>query len=465
MVEKIGKNNLIVPAVLSLVLGIIYFTMGSKLFLAATVLAFGGFLSLIDFRIALFGITFLMPFLPNVLALLGFLGVGFLYFARRIFVEKNTLVHNVYSGIIAIYLAVIIIQTITSVDFKGSLRDLGFHIGGLAYVFALVNTIKTRKDFNAFITVLLASVTIVALIGVLQIFTGVEIRREWLDIEANPDIRVRVFSVFGNPNTLAEYLVLFTPLGVGMFWHTKNMKKKFVFGAAVTSMLLCLIYTMSRGGWIGIAMAALVFCLIIDKRLLLLTIPLALGALIFLPTTFINRIMSIGNVTDSSNAHRFNIWGISMEMIKDNFFAGVGLGHLPFKKVFETYSRTINAYHAHNSFIQTFAELGFVGFTVFMIMLLDFIRYPIMKLVKRVKDINEDGYFKLIGAGVVAGIIGVFTHGLVENVLYLPKIIFAFWTLAGIGATAINIVEIHTPIVLEDKGQVYKVLRGSVPNE
>ncbi len=461
MVKRSEENNLIVPGILSVVLALLYFILGTKYFLAALVLSIGGFLSLIDFRIAIFGITFLMPFLPNVFALLGFLGVGILYFLRRIFIEKNTTIHNVYSGIIGIYLIIIVIQTITSVNFKGSLRDLGFHIGGLAYVFAIVNTIKTKKDFNAFITVLLASVTIVALIGVLQIFTGVEIRREWLDVEANPDVQVRVFSVFGNPNTLAEYLVFFIPLGVGMFWHTKNMKKKFVFGAAVASMMVCLIFTMSRGGWIGIAMAALIYCLLIDRRLLLLAIPMVFGALIVLPPTFLNRIMSIGNLSDSSNAHRFNIWNISMEMIRDNFLGGVGLGHLPFKEVFETYSRTINAYHAHNSFIQTFAELGFIGFVVFIIMLLDFIRYPIMKLVNNVRSINEDKYFKYIGAGVVAGIIGVFTHGLVENVLYLPKIIFSFWTIVGIGAMAINIMELESPLVIKDKDQAYKVMRGS----
>ena len=461
MVRKVERNNFIVPIVLSLVLGIIYFTMGAKYFLAALVLSFGGFLSLVDFRIAIFGVTFMMPFLPNTLALLAFLGVGFLYFLRRIFIEKDTIVHNVYSGIIAVYLVVIIIQTVTSVDFLGSLRDLGLHIGGLAYIFAVVNTIKTRKDFNIFLTVLLASVTIVALIGVLQIFTGVEIRREWVDVEANPDMRVRVFSVFGNPNTLAEYLVMFTPVGVGMFWYTKDMKKKFVFGAAVASMLVCLIFTMSRGGWVGIAMAALIYCLLVDKRLLLLAIPLGLGALLFMPTSILNRIMSIGNVADSSSVHRFNIFNISYAMIKDNFIAGVGLGHLPFKKVFETYSRTINAYHAHNSFIQTFAELGFAGFVLFMVMLLDFIRYPIMKLINQTKYINRDKYFKYIGAGVVAGIIGVFTHGLAENVLYLPKIIFSFWTLVGIGAMAVNIVEINTPKIIETKDQVYKILRRS----
>ncbi|NLW42879.1 MAG: polymerase, partial [Tissierellia bacterium] len=135
--------------------------------------------------------------------------------------------------------------------------------------------------------------------------------------------------------------------------------------------------------------------------------------------------------------------------------------HLPFKKVFETYSRTINAYHAHNSFIQTFAELGFAGFVLFMVMLLDFIRYPIMKLINQTKYINRDKYFKYIGAGVVAGIIGVFTHGLAENVLYLPKIIFSFWTLVGIGAMAVNIVEINTPKIIETKDQVYKILRRS----
>lgn len=461
MVNTSNKTNYFIPLIISVVLAMVYYIFGMKFFLAGLVLAMGGFLSLINIKIAIYAITFSFVFLPNTLGLLSFIGLGLIYFIRRVFIEKEKIKPNIYAGIIGVYLLVIIIQTVTSMDPSGSIRDLGIHIAALMYLFTVFNTINTKEELNQYLTVLLASVTFVALIGILQAFTGVEIRPEWLDVENNPDVVVRVFSVFGNPNTLAEYLVIFTPLAVGLFWNTKNLKKKIVFGISVLIMLSCLILTMSRGGWIGIAMAALVFCILVDKRLLLLSIPLIFAALIVLPDTVINRLMSIGNLTDSSNAHRFNIWSITGELIGDYPVAGVGFGHLPFKEVYETYSRSVNAFHAHNSFIQTVAEIGFAGFLVFITMLITFIKYPVNALVNQVRYIKEDKYLKYVGVGVAAGLIGVFTHGLVENVLYLPKIIFSFWIIAGIGAMGINILNKETPRVEEYKNQVYKIYRRS----
>lgn len=466
MVEKKDlKLNLLIPAGLSLLLFVVYTLFGTKYFLAAMVLMIFGVLSIIDIRIAIFGVTFTMVFLPDTLALLSYLGVAFIYFIRRVFYKDEDIRMNIFFAIISLYLLVAIIQTVTSVNMMGSLRDLGLHIAGLCYVFVVANSIRTKADLNSLLTVLLASATLVALYGVLQAFTGVEIRREWLDVENNPDVAVRVFSVFGNPNTLAEYLVLLCPIGVGMFWHTKDMKKKVVFGGAIAMMLICIVLTMSRGGWVGIAMAALIFVLLVDKRLLLFAIPLLLGALIFLPQTIINRILSIGNLADSSTAYRFQIWDITGDVIRDHAIAGVGFGHLPYKQVFETYIRTMPIFHAHNSFIQTIAEIGYAGFMIFISMLFMIIKYPYTKLVKQPKDEKRDLYLKYVGAGFVSGLIGVFTHGMFENVLYLPKIIFTFWTVVAMVICAINIVEAKRPLKFNVDGESYKIYRRGVEND
>ena len=74
---------------------------------------------------------------------------------------------------------------------------------------------------------------------------------------------------------------------------------------------------------------------------------------------------------------------------------------------------------------------------------------------------SEDSFYKYIGVGVAAGIVGVFTHGLVENILYLPKIILAFWTLVALGASAVSVYEANKPLIVSDEDQVYKIYRGS----
>lgn len=451
------KNKLIAPILISVFLVTIYLLLGTKFLLAALIGVAGLLLSMKDLRIAIFSLTFIMPFMPNSLALGSYAGIVIIYFLRRIFIENSDTDRNIFLALIFLYFCVIAIGTFTSVDIKGSLRDFGLHLVGIMYLFSVLNSINTKEDLHRYVVTLMMSVTLVALIGLLQVVIGVDVEREWVDKSANPDLQTRVYSVFGNPNTLAEYLVFFTPIGVALFWETKDIKKKFIYGLSVGAMLLAIVLTMSRGGWIGIMVAALVFCILVEKRLLLLAIPIGIVMLFVLPQSVINRLLSIGNFNDTSNAHRFNIWQVTWNLIRDNKIAGVGFGYIPFKEVYETYSTTLNAYHSHNIYLQTIAELGLFGFIIFMSMMATFIGYTKSALINQKFMHTQDRYFKLLGAGIIAGMMGVFMHGFVENILYLPKVIFSFWTVITISVTAMKIIRLNAPRYIKSDDQLYRI--------
>ncbi len=298
----------------------------------------------------------------------------------------------------------------------------------------MVNSIKSKEDFNKIVVMLVFSATLVALYGLFQYIVGVEMEAAWLDVENNPDIRTRIYSVFHNPNILAEYLIMTIPLSVSLFWHSKRIHKKIIFLGTTLIMSLALVLTLSRGGWLGFAFSAFIFIILVERRLLLTLIPITLGGVYLLPQTIINRILSIGNLSDSSNAYRITMWEITLDIIKDNWVAGVGFGHLPFKQTFETYIRTHPTFHAHNTYLETAAEMGIPGLIVFLLFLFTLFKYGIKKLVK-----SEDKYISTVSAGVLSGLGGVMFHGAVENVLYLPKIIITFWILVSFILTLVRI--------------------------
>ncbi len=376
--------------------------------------------------LALMGATFLMPFLPDMAGLLMMYSLVGIYLFNDVLNEHKDLTKSSMDIPIILYVIVIIISTFTSINFMGSFRDLALHLGGLSFVFVMSNSIKTKNAFNAIVTVMVFSASLVALYGIYQYFVGVEIDKAWLDVENNPDIRVRVFSVFHNPNILAEYLIMVIPLSVGLLWYTKKISKKIIFLGTTLIMILAMLMTLSRGSWVGFAFSALVFILLIEKRLLLSIIPISLGAVYFLPQTIMNRILSIGNFADSSIAYRFTMWEITLDIIRDYPIAGVGFGHLPFKQVFETYIRTMPIYHSHNTYLQTAAEMGIPGLLVLLFLLFILFKYGILNLVK-----SQDRYIKILSAGALSSLAGVLAHGIAENVLYLPRIIFTFWILVG----------------------------------
>ena len=434
MVGYLKRKDLVLPLIFGIIFSVLFNILPMKYFLASLIGFLGVIIILYDIRWGLMSAVLIMPFLPDMLSLLLMYSLVGVYLFNQLFKEHNPLTKASIDIPIILYVIVMVISTITSITFSGSFRDLALHLGGLSFVFVMANSIKNKKDFNTIVTILVFSATMVALYGLFQYVVGVDIDAAWLDVENNPDVKVRVFSVFNNPNILAEYLVMIIPISVSLFWYTKRLDKKIIFLGTTLIMILALVLTLSRGGWIGFAFSALVFILLIEKRLLLSIIPISLGAIYLLPQTILNRILSIGNLTDSSNAYRIKMWGITLDIIRDYPIAGVGFGHLPFKQTYETYIRTMPIYHSHNTYLQTAAETGIPGLIVFLFFLFILFKYGINNLIK-----TEDRYIRILSAGVLSGVAGVLAHGLVENVLYLPKIIMTFWVMIGFILTLMRI--------------------------
>jgi len=426
VVENLKKKQYILPIILGIVFGVLYFKLPLRYFAIIFMGTLVAIAILHDVKVGLFLGILVLPFMPDELNLIFMLFIFLAFVYREVFRDMNPLTKNPIDMPIALFVILIIISTITSINPMGSFRDLAIHLLGISFMFVMVNNIKDKNGLNILLTIIVATASLVALYGLYQYKVGVEMEAKWLDTTNNEGITTRVFSVFGNPNILAEYLIMITPISIALFWQAKSMFKKFLF--LLTSLLLTgtLVLTFSRGGWLGFAFGIFIFILLVEKRLLLLLIPISLGAINFLPPTILNRILSIANFADSSNNYRIRIWKITLDIIKDYLPTGVGFGYIPFKQTFETYIRTMPAYHSHNTYLETLAEMGIPGIVVLILLIFIIYKYSIKTLVK-----GEDKWTKVISAGILSGISALLMHGAVENVLYLPKIIITFWTLVS----------------------------------
>ncbi|NLJ79027.1 MAG: polymerase [Tissierellia bacterium] len=427
VVDSIRKRN-ILPIAFGIIFLLLYWKLPLKYF-ASLLIGFLGFISILkDIRIGVLVSIITLPFWDYTLNLI-FMGlmVG-VYLFEMLFKGVRPLEKEPMDIPIILFIIFILISTITSIDIYGSFRDLAFHLTAIGFIFVLVNTIKTKKDFNILITCLIIAAALVGIQGLLQYKEGVKMEAGWVDLIRNPEINIRIYSAFGNPNILAEYLVMTIPISLALFWYSKRLFKKIFFFATTIILLLSLMLTLSRGGWLGMAFGALIFALLVERRLLLLAIPLATIMVYTLPERIFNRLLSIWEFKDFSSISRVNMWQTALGIIHRNWLIGVGFGYIPFRMVYSSYAGHMGGYyHIHNTYLQTLGETGIVGLIILIFLIFTLFKYSIKRLIG-----GEDRYAKVMAGGLLAGLAGILFHGLVENILYMPKIIATFWIMIGL---------------------------------
>jgi O-antigen ligase len=335
---------------------------------------------------------------------------------------------------IVLFYVVMVIGTGTSTYRMDSIRDLAIHTVAIVWTISMIIDSKNLEKLYSMMVSFVYVATLVAVYGVLQYFIGVEMDAAWVDVQNNPNLSVRVYSVFGNPNILGEYLIMALPISMGLFMNSKGWFKKMLFLGTTGAMGCALVLTFGRGAWLGFAFAVAVMVILYKKELIWALIPAGIVSLFLLPESILNRILSIANLGDSSNAYRIRVWKVAMEMIKDNWILGVGFGYMPFKINYLNYIRTMNVYHSHNMILEIFAELGIGGLLVLVFML-----GIILKKLYQISIQREDRFARIIAISLFGSFVAILTNGLTENVLYLPKIIWTFWMIVGFAGILIRV--------------------------
>lgn len=323
--------------------------------------------------------------------------------------------------------------TVTSYELKHAIKILIVYGVFIMFYFIVTNTITDKKQLKVFLMTLLVSGIIVALIGVKQYFFGAPQDDAWINEEMFSDIKTRVYSTFGNPNVLGEYLIIITSIAVGFFWSAKKPLGKTVFVGIAMLLGICLIFTMSRGSWLGILFSAFIFVCFIERRLLAVGVIMLFLLPFVLPDWMLNRFASITNMQETSAAFRLSIWKASFNMIKVYWPSGIGIGS--FNTVYPAYAlEAAGAYHSHNLFIQIMLELGIIGFGAFM----TFLTFFYQKLLKTFIDI-KDKSSKIFIAAIFGGTAGYLLQGLTEYIWFHFSVLLYFFTILAIGTVLCDI--------------------------
>lgn len=294
--------------------------------------------------------------------------------------------------------------------------------------FIVVRLLRDERDFQMMYNVMILFATAFAIHGIYQYIIGVPIPSNWTD-RAETEVRTRVFSIFSNPNIMGAYMALFAPLAIGQAYASESAARKVLYWFCGLCMCGACLFTMSRGAWLGLAVAAVFFVLIIDRRLFLLMLVCGIAAC-FLP--FVQSRISYlftTNFQESNNrAGRAKRWSTALKYVDhDNAWAG-GLGYGIYGGAVAVQNKINQNYeymYVDNYYVKILTENGIIGLASLLFSMLG-LTWNGFKAITR-----APGRKKPLCVGLLAGLLGMLVQSIFESIWEEPYMMALFFVIAA----------------------------------
>lgn len=307
-----------------------------------------------------------------------------------------------------------IISTFVSPDQTHALGILkAFIIEPILFFYAARLVLTRENDLKWPVRLLFLSAVIISLFGIVQYFTLIHLPMRFWGTGAEVE---RISSVFDYPNALALYLA---PL-IGFFtsfWFLNRAaigKKTLITGLGI--MTLALIFTFSRGAWLGLAtgLGFLALSRYNFRKVAGLGL-MALAILLAIPVTR-NRLSLISE--DASSSAHVELNKAAFTEIKGSPILGNGLAGFRTTLEKQHFNGEILNY-PHNILLNFWVEMGLLGLISFIwIIFLAFSQYQTNPQVLRL--------------GAVVFLIIMAVHGMFDVPYFKNDLSILFWFMLSI---------------------------------
>lgn len=384
--------------------------------------------------LSLYVVALLLPISKAVIEIFSTLAIA-CYILKKI-LQREDILKAPIDITVFVYLAICFLSIFISTNTKISARTfVGKTLQEVLFFFAVVEALKGEKRVKNFIYILLGSSLILGLDGIYQHFTRMEFLRN------RPYYGLaRIYTTFPTSNDFGCYLASVIPFAFACFFAKSKTRFKLshlAFMALFALLFICLMLTISRGAWFAF-LSAMLFMSIWIRSLGVSF--LVLGIFIMATSQFYGpllqeRLANFFTFADTSSVDRKTIWQAALNMLRYRPLLGLGLGTFMFN-----FSRfLIGGYrpglvpYAHNCYLQMSTEIGLLGLSSFLLILLLF-------FYNGIKAINSSDrtFFWYILLACLAAILGYCVQMAVDTTFYSLDLGILFWMLLGLGAAVMN---------------------------
>lgn len=375
-----------------------------------------------------FGTIVLSPILPT-MGVLALVLASFFSLAVRFGCNASEeLQGNPLRKYIVIYALIYLYATATSTDPAGSLFPGLLTTLFVLFFLALTAVSPEPAQVRRMLIALAAVSTLVALYGFYQCLFPARFRSVWTDTDMFSSITFRAYSTMENPNMLGTFFLLVIPLCAGLLLTEKKKLLRVLFLGIFLAMILCMVLTYSRGCYLGLLFAAVLFLVLLDRRFLIAGIIVLLLSPLFIPETVWTRFTSIGNMADSSTSYRVYIWMGTLAMLRHYWFSGIGPGERAFGIVYPNYAyNAVTSPHSHNLYLQILCDAGICGLLVFLILLISY--YRMMFTAIRRETCRTS---RILQISALCSVSGFLVEGMTDYAFYNYRVMLLFWAVLGI---------------------------------
>jgi probable O-glycosylation ligase (exosortase A-associated) len=183
--------------------------------------------------------------------------------------------------------------------------------------------------------------------------------------------QTRIYGPGGAFEDNNDYALLLNVAAPMAFYAARGEKNVWLRRACYTvsvMMMITVLFTLSRGGFLGLCFVLLGVALKSKYKITGIAAVSLIGVIVFvfLPDRIIERVgtISTASETDQSARMRFDSWQVSMRMINDHPVFGIGPRNMT--EVFNRYLDTGNVRVAHNSFLQMAVDAGLPALAIFL---------------------------------------------------------------------------------------------------
>ncbi len=237
-------------------------------------------------------------------------------------------------------------------------------------------------------------------------------------------------------NIVACSLTTVAAVGLGMAVFARRVATRVLLVLAASTCAAILVFTKSRGAWLGFG-AAFLYILLRTRSLKLLLFGAGSG-LVLTASDFLRAVLAsragATSAQDPSLVGRLLLWYYAWRVGVDNWLFGVGLENFRYVKHFYHYPQMLKdtlQYNAHNIYLEILADLGLVGLVSFC--------WLLVGAFVRSSRAMGPGDSRDLGLGISAGLVALSVHGLVDAVMLHPGEFALLGVLVGLSISVMRL--------------------------